>query len=75
MLFSNFQVYSVVDEMFLAGEIRETSQTKVSNKMNQGQEKLKNCKKVHNSPEVHCHSGPFSWIYKLQTIIDSPKPF
>lgn len=24
-----FQVYSVVDEMFLAGEIRETSQTKV----------------------------------------------
>ena len=23
------QVYSVVDEMFLAGEIRETSQTKV----------------------------------------------
>lgn len=27
--FSSFQVYSVVDEMFLAGEIRETSQTKV----------------------------------------------
>ena len=25
----SFQVYSVVDEMFLAGEIRETSQTKV----------------------------------------------
>ena len=25
----NFKVYSVVDEMFLAGEIRETSQTKV----------------------------------------------
>lgn len=24
-----FQVYTVVDEMFLAGEIRETSQTKV----------------------------------------------
>ena len=24
-----FQVYSVVDEMFLAGEIRETSQSKV----------------------------------------------
>lgn len=24
-----WQVYSVVDEMFLAGEIRETSQTKV----------------------------------------------
>ena len=23
------QVYSIVDEMFLAGEIRETSQTKV----------------------------------------------
>lgn len=30
-LFSNIfiQVYSVVDEMFLAGEIRETSQSKV----------------------------------------------
>lgn len=26
---SPLQVYSVVDEMFLAGEIRETSQTKV----------------------------------------------
>ena len=25
----SLQVYSVVDEMFLAGEIRETSQTKV----------------------------------------------
>ena len=24
-----YQVYSIVDEMFLAGEIRETSQTKV----------------------------------------------
>lgn len=28
-IFFCFQVYSVVDEMFLAGEIRETSQTKV----------------------------------------------
>lgn len=27
--YSYFQVYTVVDEMFLAGEIRETSQTKV----------------------------------------------
>ena len=26
---SSLQVYSIVDEMFLAGEIRETSQTKV----------------------------------------------
>ena len=25
----HFKVYTVVDEMFLAGEIRETSQTKV----------------------------------------------
>lgn len=25
----SFQVYAVVDEMFLAGEIRETSQSKV----------------------------------------------
>ena len=29
LLFSLLQVYTVVDEMFLAGEIRETSQTKV----------------------------------------------
>jgi AP-2 complex subunit sigma-1 len=29
LISSTFKVYSVVDEMFLAGEIRETSQTKV----------------------------------------------
>lgn len=29
LLYFLLQVYSVVDEMFLAGEIRETSQTKV----------------------------------------------
>jgi hypothetical protein len=29
LFMTNFQVYTVVDEMFLAGEIRETSQTKV----------------------------------------------
>lgn len=30
---SPFQVYAVVDEMFLAGEIRETSQQKVLNQL------------------------------------------
>merc|ERR1712071_87158 len=29
LVFNFYKVYSVVDEMFLAGEIRETSQTKV----------------------------------------------
>lgn len=29
LLCLHFKVYTVVDEMFLAGEIRETSQTKV----------------------------------------------
>lgn len=29
LVFNFFKVYTVVDEMFLAGEIRETSQTKV----------------------------------------------
>lgn len=29
LVFNFYKVYTVVDEMFLAGEIRETSQTKV----------------------------------------------
>lgn len=29
LVFNFYKVYSVVDEMFLAGEIRETSQSKV----------------------------------------------
>ena len=29
LVFNFYKVYSIVDEMFLAGEIRETSQTKV----------------------------------------------
>merc|ERR1719446_1286903 len=29
LMFNFYKVYSIVDEMFLAGEIRETSQTKV----------------------------------------------
>ncbi|VDO03614.1 unnamed protein product [Rodentolepis nana] len=33
LVFNFYKVYSVVDEMFLAGEIRETSQTKVLKQM------------------------------------------
>ena len=34
MLYTILQVYAVVDEMFLAGEIRETSQSKVLTQLN-----------------------------------------
>ena len=34
MLYTILQVYAVVDEMFLAGEVRETSQSKVLTQLN-----------------------------------------
>lgn len=44
LVFNFYKVYSVVDEMFLAGEIRETSQTKVLKQL-----------LVYNSLEWTCH--------------------